>query len=301
MKTPSRYAQAATALLLAAPTFADSTVEKEFAFSSDGHLKVINVQGSIEVRGWDRQLVRLVADLEGDPESLVIKQGETHAEIRVEVDKRWFGRGDDNIEADLTLDVPRNVRLEISSVSADVSVDDHTGDQRIQSVSGDIEVDGGSTDANLESVSGNIDLRGNGAVGRFRVSAVSGDAEVVDVNGEVHVSTISGDARVRTETLEEAKLESVSGELRLRGHLGEQARLRAGSVSGEVLLALCERENVEFDLETFSGDIVDRVTRKRPKDEGWGPGAKLRFSEGTGSVRVSVDTMSGDIEIRDCG
>ncbi|MEM9383969.1 MAG: DUF4097 family beta strand repeat-containing protein [Pseudomonadota bacterium] len=281
------------------PAVADTTVEREFALADGGHLKIINVQGKIEVRAWSRQEVRLVAELEGDPESLIVKHDEDHAEIRVEADKRWYGRSDSR-DADLRIDVPENVRLEISSVSADVSVDGHHGDQRVQSVSGDIDVDSASRDVQLETVSGDIEFDGNGAEGRFYVNAVSGDAEVLEVNGEVRVSTISGDARVRSEVLDEAKLESVSGEITLYGHLRDRARLRAGSVSGEVTLHLCKRENVEFDLESFSGDIVDRVTRQRPKEEGWGPGSRLRFREGDGSVRVAVNTMSGSIDIRDC-
>lgn len=299
--TPATLALIALAAgsALAVPAFADTTVEREFDLSGDGHLKIINVQGRIDVRSWSRERVRLVADLEGKADSLIIKHDGEHAEVRVEAGKRWTGRGVGQ-EADLRLEVPESVRLEISSVSADVSVDGHRGDQRVTSVSGDIEVDGHAVDVQLETVSGEVELHGNDAEGRYFVNAVSGDAYVTGINGEVHVSTISGDARVRTSTVDKVKLESVSGELSLHGHLSEGARLRAGSVSGEITLHLCERENVEFDLESFSGDIVDRVTRKRPKDEGWGPGARLRFSEGDGSVRVSVNTMSGGIDIRDC-
>ncbi len=292
-------ALAAASAAVPGPALADTTIEREFEMADDGRLKIINVQGRIDVRGWSRSEVRLVAELEGDPESLIVQHDGDHAEIRIEADKRWFGRGDSR-DADLTLDVPENVRLEINSVSANVTVEDHRGDQRVQSVSGDIDVDGYGVDVQLETVSGDIEFDGNGAEGRFYVNAVSGDAEVSDISGEVRVSTISGDARVRSETLKDARLESVSGELSLYGQLLDGADLRAGSVSGEVTLHLCQRQNVEFDLESFSGDIVDRVTRKRPEEEGWGPGSRLRFREGDGSVRVAVNTMSGSIDIRDC-
>ncbi len=289
-----------TGALAGTAALADTTVERSFALAADGELEISNVQGRIDVRGWDDAAVRLVARMEGDPESLQISQDGRRARIKVEVEEGWFGRDRRDEDTDMTLDVPRGVSLRISAVSADVSVRDHAGEQRIQSVSGDIDIDGTSADADVESISGDVDFRGNGATGRYNVSAVSGDAQVSDVSGEVRVSSISGDARVRGLTLTDVKLETVSGDVDMHGRLLPRARLRANSVSGEVELHLCDRADVSFDLESFSGDIRDRVSGRRPDDDGFGPGAKLRFSEGDGSIRVRVNTMSGSIDIRPC-
>lgn len=292
-------AAAATATVCAGTARADNTVEREFALAPTGELAIVNVQGSVEVRAWSQSRVRLTARLEGDPDALRITATETSAEIRVETERSLFGR--DNAEdAHLQIQVPAGVRLEISTVSADMTVRGHAGEQRLHSVSGDIDVESESTEVDLETVSGDLEFRGLGRSGRYRFAAVSGDAQVRGVGGDLRLNTVSGDARVESGALDEVDLESVSGNLALRGQLGERARVRAGSVSGEITLALCDRGNVAFDLESFSGDIVDRVTGRRPDDDGFGPGAKLDFTEGDGSRRVRVNTMSGDIDIRDC-
>jgi DUF4097 and DUF4098 domain-containing protein YvlB len=181
-----------------------------------------------------------------------------------------------------------------------VTIEDHAGEQRVQSVSGDLSVEATSRDVDLETVSGDIVFRGGATRGRYHFNAVSGDADLRGVAGDVRVNTISGDADVEGGALDDVGLESVSGTLRLEGTLAGDGRLRAGSVSGEIVLTLCERGNVEFDLESFSGDIVDRVTNRAPDETRFGPGARLRFTEGGGDRRVRVNTMSGNIEIRAC-
>jgi DUF4097 and DUF4098 domain-containing protein YvlB len=293
----------ALALLTCASTgaaVADTTVERTFPIDADGEVEIINEQGRIDVRAWPDARVRVVAELEGDPDQLEISHDDAHALVKVEVEKNWYGRRSRDQDAELTIDVPVGVHLQISSVSADVTVRDHAGRQRVQSVSGNIDIDGDSVDAEVESISGDVEYRGNGTQGRFDISAVSGDALVLEVGGDLRVSSISGDARVRGGEITDARLETVSGDVELEGHLVAGARLRAESVSGEVVLALCDRRDIAFDLESFSGNIRDRVTGRRQKDEDFGPGAELRFSEGDGSTRVRVNTMSGRIDIRDC-
>jgi DUF4097 and DUF4098 domain-containing protein YvlB len=275
------------------------TVERSFDIAADGEIEITNIEGSIDVRGWDRARVDIAAELDGDPEMLRISHDDHRGVIKVEAAEGWRGR-DKATEAELTIDLPRGVRLRITSVSADVTVRDHDGDQRIESVSGDIEVDGGSLDASVKSISGDVEFRGNGASGNYEISAVSGDAVLLDVGGDIRVGSVSGDAQVRSGEITDARLESVSGDVELEGQLVDGARLRAETVSGEVDLRLCERQNIAFELETFSGSIRDRVTGRRPKEERFGPGQELRFTEGTGSVRVRVNTMSGNIDIHDC-
>jgi DUF4097 and DUF4098 domain-containing protein YvlB len=297
-----RHLPALVPVLLLAGTPAalgDVTVRESFEIAPDGEVEIANVEGSIDVRSGPDGRVELTAELEGDAEQLQISHDGRRVRIRVEPEKRMFGDGRPQ-KADLEVTVPVGVRLTVSSVSADITVRDHAGIERVQSVSGDVDIEGSSPDAEVESISGDVEYRGNGTRGRFEVSAVSGDAVVVDVAGELHLASVSGDARLQSAELTDARLESVSGDVRLEARLAPGARLEAETVSGDVTLHLCERRDVAFDLESFSGRIRDRVTGREPRRDGFGPGAELRFTEGDGTTRVEVNTMSGGIEIRDC-
>ena len=95
------------------------------------------------------------------------------------------------------------------------------------------------------------------------------------------------------------RLKTVSGDVEASLTLAGGGRLDAESVSGNIDLRLGKPLNAEFDLETFSGDIDSCVGPKAERKSKYAPGSELRFTQGSGGARVSVETLSGDIELCD--
>jgi DUF4097 and DUF4098 domain-containing protein YvlB len=247
------------------------------------------------VAGWDRNEVELVARLESDSDKLEFNVDGRHVDVQVKIPKGAHGDHD----AELTLRVPRGAELNVHAVSADVTVTDLQGRQRLESVSGEISTVAADQEVLLNSVSGNVTLTGSNGRARATVNSVSGDVNVSGISGEAEVHSVSGDQRLQLAMLSRGSIETVSGNVRAGIGLARNGRLDIQAVSGDVVLRLGTPVNAEFDLESFSGDIDGCFGPKaRPKSQ-YSPGKELRFSQGDGAARVKIETLSGDVSICD--
>jgi hypothetical protein len=71
------------------------------------------------------------------------------------------------------------------------------------------------------------------------------------------------------------------------------------SISGTVGLVIKPPVNAEFDIESFSGDIENCFGPKARDKSKYGPGSELRFRQGSGGARVSLQTLSGEVSLCD--
>lgn len=169
--------------------------------------------------------------------------------------------GDDNWNRermDLEVRMPRNLVLDVSSVSGDVTVTGVQTQVKANSVSGDVTISGAQTEVRAGSVSGDVRLQG------LRVSRLS-------------ASTVSGELTIAVDQLEGSE------------------ELRFSSVSGDVLLTLPRNFGADLRMTTVSGDIDSsfpitldgRMSRRR-----------LEGRIGDGGRQMTVSTVSGDLRLR---
>jgi DUF4097 and DUF4098 domain-containing protein YvlB len=92
-----------------------------------------------------------------------------------------------------------------------------------------------------------------------------------------------------------SRLRSTSGDLAITGQLTPDARLDIESISGDVRVDLVGQGGAEFDVSSFNGEIRNCFGPKPERTDEYAPGRELRFREGTGSARVRVKTLNGDI------
>ncbi len=278
----------------ALPALAASPIDETRPLDARGEVEVSNVKGSIEVRTWDRDEVRITGSLGDGVERLEIQGEGRKLSVRVR-----YPRNSSNAEAtSLVLEIPRQASLDVDSVAASVDVQGVAGDEleidsvsgrvtavgaprkaSIESVSGDQRLNLNARDIDAESVSGRISLRGRIA-GSVDIESVSGDIDV-DTRGErlrkLDVSTVSGDASVRT-------------------GIADGGRFDFESVSGDVRLVLPRDASAQVEAATFSGDIEApgaNVVHKR-----YGPGASMEHRYGAGNASIDIETFSGDVQLR---
>ena len=197
--------------LLSLVTVARASVTETFthtyALNPDGVIHLDNVNGDIDITGWDKAEVSLVAEkrarnddelkrieiiIEDSPARLVIKtkyskQGSWH----------FFGNWND-ASVHYKLMVPAGARLD-----------------KIDSVNSNITVDGVKGTVNLETVNG-----------RIRASGLMADAKIESVNGGLRADFAS------LENVHDVKLESVNGGAEVGLPKGANASLRTSSVNG---------------------------------------------------------------------
>lgn len=160
---------------------------------------------------------------------------------------------------DFEVRLPRNLRLDVSSVSGDVKVEDVRNEVRASSVSGNVLVSGARSEVRGSSVSGDVRLQG------LRVSRVS-------------ASTVSGRLEVAVDQLDGAE------------------DLKFSSVSGDVVLTLPRSFGAELRLSTVSGEIDSsfQITLNGRMDR-----RRLEGRIGSGGRRLTVSTVSGDLRLRE--
>jgi hypothetical protein len=65
-----------------------------------------------------------------------------------------------------------------------------------------------------------------------------------------------------------------------------------------VTLVLPTDVSAAFEIETFSGDIQNEFGAAPTQAFGFMPSKSLEFGTGTGSAAVSIETFSGNVELK---
>lgn len=173
---------------------------------------------------------------------------------------RWNGNGDRNdTEVNFVVRVPAGLRLHIGTVSGDVDGRGLEGELGLHSVSGDVRLDGGKGPA-------------------IELETVSGDVHLLDVT--------SRDVSGRT----------ISGEIAFRGPVQDGGNYDFATTSGAIELALPQRPNATLSAATFSGDFSSDL----PTNQEAGRRRRHRYDAtwGTGSAKLYLESLSGDLTIR---
>ncbi len=197
----------------------------------------------------------------------------------------------------LVIKVPASASLDLSAVSANIDVTAMHGSASIEaeSVSGEVVLHGSSTDKlEISSVSGDVTF--DGQAGRVDAETVSGDLRINGASGDVSVETVSGSAIVRAQTVKEFEGSSVSGDIDFEGALTADGRIDVESMSGDVSITLPAETSGRVSVESFSGDLDNDFGLAVEKEDG--PGSTMRGKLGSGSASIEIESFSGDVDLR---
>ena len=278
--------------LLAMPVVAEE-VDRRLDAASDGDVHVSNISGSITINGWSRNEVEVIGELGRNVEELIFERDGDKITIKVKV-PRNSGRG---IESDLEIQVPEGSSIDVSTVSADIEVEDVRGEQKLNSVSGDIDTEGGQSDITAGAVSGDIEVNGQREEAETRVNSVSGDVTLFRVAGTVAAESVSGDVIVDEGSFDRVSLNTVNGEVLFHGQLRDGGKLKAETVNGSVDLEFADGVEGRFEVDTFNGNIDNCFGSKPERTSKYTPGWEWRHQDSDGDARIDVSTLNGDVTI----
>lgn len=172
----------------------------------------------------------------------------------------WSGNGDRNdTEVNFTVRVPAGLILDIGTVSGDVAGERLDGELDLSSVSGDVRLEGGQGPSiDLETVSGDVDLL------------------------KVTSKEVSG--------------RTVSGDIVFEGPVLGGGTYDFATTSGDITLRLPDRPNATMSAATFSGGFSSDL----PVNQDASRRHRHRFAAtwGSGSARLDLESLSGDVTIR---
>ncbi len=269
--------------------------------SADAHVEVSNIRGQVRIRGWDKPEVALRGSL-GGGSRLQVSGSSNHLVLQVKSNQSgWFGNSGPRQDTTLTLQVPRNSKLELHVISADADVADVAGKSlQVESVSGKLSLSSAAGEADVTSVSGDVDYTATGdATTRVHVQTVSGDIKTIDSRGRIKLETVSGNIQAQTVQVSDLQTGSVSGDAIVTTTLAGNARVHMESMSGDIRLNLPADLSAHIEASTFSGDIHSDYGK--PRSPGHGPGSSLDTQVGSGDAQFDLQTFSGDIELHKGG
>lgn len=191
-------------------TFDESErIEKTFPLSSDGKVSVSNINGSIEIRGWDRNEVQVVATKVADTKERLadveIRFDSSPHTFSVETDYGdWRARGansgwkNSRLTVNYVIMAPNGAVLnEIETVNGTVSVSDFSNSTKVSAVNGSVIAKNLKGTANLETVNGEVaaDFEKLEAGSRISLSTVNGRVNLTlpsDVNATIRADSVNG-------------------------------------------------------------------------------------------------------------
>lgn len=285
-----------TAIILATafvmPAMADE-IGRTVTASPDGEIEISNIAGSVTVSGWSRDEVEVTGELGRNVKELIVERDGDKVTIKVKVPRKSSSR----IASDLVIMAPQKSSLDISTVSADITVADISGEQYLSTVSGDIETETAGNDILANAVSGDIEIAGNESRNETDANTVSGDITLFRGSGTVRIESVTGALLVDEGTFGRADLGTVNGEIGFRAGLEQGARFFAETVNGDVEVELAGDVSAKIDIETFNGRIRNCFGPKAERTSEYAPGWELGFTEGGGDGRIDIATMNGSISI----
>jgi len=275
-------------LLLAGATLAQGRPHFEFRreLAAGKRFHLSNIIGDVVVTGGSGRTVEVTAvkkeGRHGDPEDVTLEVVELDDGVALCVrypstgrrrssstskskspcswEGDWSGNGDRNdTEVNFTVRVPAGLRLHIGTVSGDVAAERLEGELELHSVSGDVRLDGGQGP-------------------RIDLETVSGDVDLLKVNSK----EVSG--------------RTVSGEILFEGPVMDGGTYDFGTTSGDITLRLPDRPNATMSAATFSGGFSSDL----PVNQDSSRRHRHRFAAtwGSGSARLDLESLSGDVTIR---
>ena len=276
----------------AMPALAQQRVDEKRPASKDGTVEIRNVAGSVKVTGWDREEVSVTGTLGKGTERLEFSGSGKRTLVKVVLPQTSH-----HVDgSDLEIKVPTASTLDVETVSADITAEKVSGALKLETVSGSVTAGGDPAKFDARSVSGDVEITAASAPGRAK--SVSGDVTLKGVAGAVEAGSVSGKVLVTGGEVSGVELETTSGDIRFAAGLAKNARLDAKTVSGEVELILPADVAADFDVTTFSGDIINELGPPARRTSEYGPGKELSFSTGGGGARVEAKSFSGSVYLR---
>ncbi|MBN1937544.1 MAG: DUF4097 family beta strand repeat protein [Anaerolineae bacterium] len=246
-------------------------------------LVVENVEGKIEITGWDKPQTQVIAVKHNERPEVEISQDGRKVIARTRFEQEplgflnWFTNGRSNGAVDYTIYVPHNSNVKVKHVNGPIKA---------------------------VQINGNLDL--HGVDGPTQVSQVSGDIHIHTVNGSVMAEALQGSAKlnavngklkVKNSTLQSLTSETVNGEIEAQAALNPEGRYHLKTVNGGCRLTVQEGFRARVSAKGINLSVKTSLPTQAVEKHfghwhgiigsGDGPTAEITFDTVNGSLRIN--------------
>jgi len=265
--------------------------EATFDVGERAELTLRNVRGDIEISGWDRPQVSVVAIKKlgtewGAHESFEetnVEMEQDGPRVRVHTHRREWGSifsligiGRMPPQVDYTITVPVTSDVSIRTVEGKLTISNVTGSVYARTVSGAI---------HLERVSGQV-----------ITNCVNGSVHGIEISGTLAAKSVSGRITVTQSKLSSLWSKTVDGTVSLETTIDPTGTYEATSVSGSLHLFVPAQSRISAEFSGISGRATCDLPAKINQSGGPGRTHWQAIING-GGANVLLKTVSGDLTI----
>jgi hypothetical protein len=283
-------------------------VERTIAASQNVVVTLCMASGDIQVHGWDRSEIKVVAT---SVRQLELQGGGANPAQRVEVVLSNAPKSspeeplvcDCRGVSDMEIDVPRGATVEIKTRSGDIEVS-QVAEARIDNTSGDISLSKVTRAVEANTISGDVSI--SDSSGRIRLRSISGDVEAnnihpVGASDDFSAHSTSGD--ISLDDVSQARLtaNTTSGMITMTGRLAQRGSYDLNSFSGDVVLNIPADSSFKLNAISQQGSINTDFAIKSAGDEDSQnllEGRSLTGTVGTGDASIMIKTFNGTVRLQ---
>ena len=272
-------------------------VDTTFAFPANGTLDIQMPhigRGSADVviTGWARNAMRVQGEAEDGELSLTVSG--QHVDIGTRSDE-----GSTRVD-DLVVHVPYGTRIRVNNGNGDLTVTGTRGSVDATSFNGDIRISDAADRLEIKTFNG--DITATNIAGRLSVSASNGDIDLTGVRGDVEVNSLNGDITLTDMTSTSVRAKTMSGRIQYDGTVDRTGEYNFNAFSGSIDMSIPANTGATLSVSTFSGTIDSPdfpLTLKPGTRSRESKGQSMTFDLGSGGARISLESFSGEIIIRE--
>ncbi len=316
----------AALLLHAAGALAGDPIDETRDVSADAMIDIEVTNAVVTIIGWDENRFHVAGEISTRADGYELREVAGGIRFREEIERgRWNGCGGGwnsgcGGNQDLTtieIHVPRNSRVRLEGLNAEVSAEGLNGSTDIETVNGEVVVTGlqgsvkvettnGDIDASnlngrvtLETVNGTIDDEGSAGT-RMSLTTVNGDINSNTASPSVSVESTNGDIEIEAAALDRLDASTTNGRLEISATMNPQAQIDMTSVGGRIELTLPATTSANFDVSTsVGGRITNHLSDDVPERKSrYVNSSELDFTLNGGGGEVDISTVHGNITLR---
>jgi hypothetical protein len=248
-------------------------------------LEIENFGGSIDVKTWDKDALKIAADHSLRDRVMIVRTGSA---IRLKVKSgRWVPAS-----VRYRIVAPRWMKLELSGVNTDIDVQDSRAEVRAETVQGDISCRSSTGFVSLSSVQGAIlaqDVRG-----RVEATSVNEVVRLTRVIGVIVAESVNGGIEIEGAVSDSVEASTINGPVTYQGTVNDVGTYRFATHNGCIDVVMPEKSNATVSLSTFSGGIDTSfpVTLKKIRSK------RFQTTLGTGLAKFELESFQGTIFLR---
>jgi DUF4097 and DUF4098 domain-containing protein YvlB len=204
-----------------------------------------------------------------------------------------------NVSVAFNVTAPERARVNVNTISGNISVRDIKGDLTLETISGDVQIGNAGRISKAKTVSGSVEIADTTIEGVMSASTISGILTMRNIKArQIDLGSISGNVFIDQVTAERVDAESISGDIKVTGALVRGGRYDLGSHSGTIEVVLTGDVGFEIEASSFSGNIRTDLPLKLSgvaQTSNRGRQRSLRGTYGDGSAFLDVTTFSGSV------